>query len=208
MTAGDVEAVLTEASKKLGASSPLWVPVAERAKNPWRRPAPPPPCVLHVPGPAAALLQAEQLSSVVRVLPELDAALLPPGAPLAAWLVQGFYPLVRAFCRPQGESTIRDCWTRTFRGAAMVWGPINPNRGVFERMNEEEERLAHLMNLQWDWWQFCDQIQAHKAPEVLPPECVVLLPVLNMPRNRTGELNTAIKVLAHPKIVWLVSEEE
>jgi hypothetical protein len=208
----DVFRFLREHAIVLAASSPLWADSKDRAQNPWRRPSGPRAAVLTLsPDKAQEVLdicQTEAAGRFVRVLPEMDMALFPPDAPLAAWLILGFYPLVRAFHRVKGDSTIKDSWTRAFRAAAMAWGPVHPDRGVFERLNEEEERLAHLGEVSWDWWQFCDAVHAHKAPDVLPSDCVILLPVLNVPPEKADAVCVALKVLAHPKVVWLISVED
>jgi hypothetical protein len=208
----DVEIVarLKQAAVKAQEIGPLHMDAKARAANPWFRPDPQPSLLIHTQRGGAVvdmIHRSTELASCVRMLPALNMDLCPAGAPIGAWLIQGFYPLVRSFHRVGKVSTIKDTWTAAFRAAAMAEGPINTSRGVFERLNEEEERLAHAAEVQWNWWQFCDALYSDNTGvdrSILPSSCVIVLPILNVRHN--SPLGCRFDALSHPRVVWLVVE--
>lgn len=153
-------------------------------------------------------LQQEQ----VRLLPVLNWARRLPGASSDGWLIQHFYLLVRAFCPSGSHSEIREAWTKAFRAGVMAYTQDLADRSVFDRMAEEEERLAHAQDYPENWADFCNRMfglfaasaSARKGRQKSAE--VIIVPVLlpEMGLAETDNFTAAVARLHHPRLVWLI----
>lgn len=144
----------------------------------------------------------------LQVLPAVDWRRLPPGTSLDGWLMQQFYPLVQAFHVFGEEDGIREQWTRAFRAGIMGYMPGQARLSAFDRLSEEEERLAHAQDYPKDWAGFCDRLIGliESGRKKNKKDVYIVVPILRVVRTEAlmQPLFDALDRLYHPRLIWII----
>lgn len=168
-----------------------------------------------------ALVGAER-PDFVRVLPILDFDPLPPGMPLAAWIIQAWRPLVNHYegilrkstnGRESENDTLLDRWHMLFRVAAVGWTGIPQGTGLIEQVLDREEQVGDWQHLDRQWYNFVDDLIEFGTKEVpqpagpLPknPVFVIMIDDVDLQVGRVCELLPALRLLYHPSVVFVVA---
>lgn len=158
----------------------------------------------------------------IRVLPILDFDPLPPGLPLAAWIIQAWRPLVNHFDSlaevppndRDDENTLLDHWKRLFNIAATGWSDIPQGGGQVGQVLDRQEQLRDLQHLSAEWGNFVDKVIAFgkrlpKGAKALPsdPVFVIMIDDVDLQVRRVRELLPALRLLYHASVVFLVAAD-
>jgi len=159
----------------------------------------------------------------VRVLPILDFDPLPPGMPLAAWIIQAWRPLVNhydeigrnAITSADQDDSLLDRWHRLFRVAAVGWSSIPRETGLIEQVLDREEQVGDWHHLNQQWYDFVDSVidfeteHLPKQARSLPsrPVFVIMIDDVDLQVSRAPELLPALRLLYHPSVVFLVAAD-
>ena len=157
----------------------------------------------------------------VRVLPIIDFDPLPPGMPLMAGIVQAWKPLAERYDLLSGkledcdskEQTLMDQWHRLFQVAAVGWTAIPGGRGLIEQILDREEQVQDWQRLGEHWQSFVNQVvkdgKCLKSPDnlVAKPVFVIMIDDVDLQIERVRELLPALRMLYHPRVVFLVAAD-
>ncbi|HVF59750.1 MAG TPA: hypothetical protein VNJ70_08085 [Thermoanaerobaculia bacterium] len=157
----------------------------------------------------------------VRVVGILDFDPLPPEMPLVAGIMQAWRPLAERYdelsgrladCDDEGD-TLMDLWHRLFRVAAVGWTAISKDSGLIEQVLDREEQVQDWQRLDKQWRKFVDEViglgkclkGAHKLAD--QPVFVIMIDDVDLQVGRIRELLPALRLLYHPKVVFLVAAD-
>lgn len=159
-----------------------------------------------------------EIPSYIRVLPILDFDPLPPEMPLIAGIVEAWRPLAKKYDKLSGQpdecadedGTLMDRWHRLFRVAAVGWTPISHKRGLIEEVLDRQEQVQDWKHLADDWRSFVDEVvkrgKCIKGVDRLPdPVFVIMIDDVDLQVERIRELLPALRLLYHPRVVFLVA---
>jgi hypothetical protein len=158
----------------------------------------------------------------IRVLPILDFDPLPPGVPLAAWIIQAWRPLVNHYeeisrkstnGRESEDDTLLDRWLKLFRVAAVGWTGIPQGTGLIEQVLDREEQVGDWQHLDRQWYDFVEDViefgtnGVPQAAGPLPknPVFVIMIDDVDLQVGRVRELLPALRLLYHPSVVFVVA---
>lgn len=157
----------------------------------------------------------------VRPLPILDFDPLPDGLPLHAWLVQAWLPLVEHLEAhalgarvspphpndPFEAATLREAWDRLFERAVIGWTDVHDGRSMVDRLFDHRDQLRDYQTLASDWKQFVDEVFARLEQSGDRGAAAILVPIddLDLQVRRNVELIHAIRLLRHPRVIYLIT---
>lgn len=161
----------------------------------------------------------------IRVLPILDFDPLPPGVPLAAWIIQAWRPLVNHYeeisrkstnGRESDDDTLLDRWLKLFRVAAVGWTGIPEGTGLIEQVLDREEQVGDWQHLDRQWYDFVEDVIEFGTSGVpqpagpLPknPVFVIMIDDVDLQVGRVRELLPALRLLYHPSVVFVVAAHQ
>jgi hypothetical protein len=157
----------------------------------------------------------------VRALPISDFDPLPPDMPLIAGLVEAWRPLASKYEELSGSTagydgdrtTLMDQWHRLFQVAAG-WSPTSKTGGLIDHVLEQQEHVKDWKLLDQQWRTFVDAVfeqgKRLPLPHRLPSNTVFVLIVddVDLQVKRIRELLPAIRLLRHPRVVFLVAADK
>lgn len=155
----------------------------------------------------------------VRPLPILDFDPLPPGLPLHAWLVQAWLPVVqyieKTTARSHGSESavvhcapLREAWDELFSQAVNAWSDVHDGRPMVDRLFDHRDQLHDYQALAAKWRSFVDDVfvKLHSSD---PGASIILVPIddVDLQVKRNVELIHAIRLLRHPRVVYLITAD-
>jgi hypothetical protein len=158
----------------------------------------------------------------IKVLPILDFDPLPPGLPLAAWIIQAWRPPVAYFDSlvevppddRSDEDTLLDRWKRLFNVAATGWSEIPQSAGLIGQVIDRQDQLRDLQHLSTEWHDFVEALMAAgnrlpKSAKALAknPVFVIMIDDVDLQVRRVRELLPALRLLHHPSVVFMVAAD-
>ncbi|MES2642388.1 MAG: hypothetical protein V4850_23090 [Myxococcota bacterium] len=170
------------------------------------------------PGAKEAEATFAPLADLVRALPIRDFTPLADHIPLRAWLLQSFHDLAQ---RADGDQTKAsrgrvvqkgtehaDAWGDLFKKAVAGWESVRtPARAAIEQIVDHRLQIRSSYDFGQQFQRFLDGVlaSAHERG-VLPSQDTVLVVTiddLDLQVDRVRELLDAIRLLHHPRLVWL-----
>lgn len=150
----------------------------------------------------------------VFMLRPLDFDPAPPDLPFLPWLVQGVRPLVDCHAAGgrgraiEGRPGLVERWRDCLRAAVVGWGAAGaPAKGgdLLDGILDREEQLKDWYELAERWRALLDTLLGAGFPD--DPCAIVILPVddLDMQPERSAEVLLAMRLLYHPRLVYLVT---
>jgi len=160
------------------------------------------------------------MSSVVRSLQPLDFDSIPPELPIFSWIIQAFNPLVNHISQKkhnccETKGSIQQIYQELQRTVTVGW-----TTGLLARKSEKDlddfflwqaEQQFEWQKLKRKWSQFIDLIlQLLERSNKLPQNGLIVLPIddLDMQVNRTRELLLILRMLFHPRLVYILTGDE
>lgn len=160
----------------------------------------------------------------------LDFDPLPPEMPLIAGIVQAWRPLATQYdqlsssFKRSGASgrlddtdddakTLMDLWHQLFQMAAIGWSATPRHKGLIEQVLDREEQLQDWQRLDEHWLSFVNEVikqgQELKGTDELPkkPVFVIMIDDVDLQVGRIRELLPALRLLYHPRVVFLVAAD-
>jgi hypothetical protein len=152
----------------------------------------------------------------------LDFDPLPPKMPLVAGIMQAWQPLAKFYdelsrqpddCDDEGE-TLMDLWQRLFQVAAVGWTAIPESKGLIEQVLDRQDQVADWHCLDQRWFEFVNEVI--KRGRCLPgchrvdpkPVFVIIIDDVDLQVGRIRELLPALRLLYHPRVVFLVAADQ
>lgn len=161
-----------------------------------------------------------QVATRVRPLTILDFDPLPEGLSLHAWLVQAWLPLVE-YLETHGRGSrhtsrdesafepaiLREEWDRLFERAVMGWTDVRDSRPMLDRMFDHREQLHNYQVLANDWRRFVNNVFNRLEKTDDRDAALILVPLddVDLQVRRNLELIHAMRLLRHPRVVYLVT---
>lgn len=167
-----------------------------------------------------------EVAARVRALQPLDFDPLPPGLPLLAWIVQAFRPVVDWLLvrtpelGPRGLSRLSETaagrpesllsvWQRLHDDAAVAWQPPDALE-PFEDGVEQLRRVGKWGGFLDEWTRFLDLLMAQLTATRAwssGSTGILVLPIddVDMQIARAPELMRALRILHHPRLVFLLT---
>lgn len=162
----------------------------------------------------------------VRALPVLDFDPLPEAMPLHGWLLQPWRHLAELADRRMPASagygdgqiaTLRERWHNLFETATIGWSKVPPDgRGVVERALDYELQSSGWLELRSQWHSFVAELLSalcllndDENALPLPTNSVLVVPIddVDLQVLRLPELLHAIRLLHHPRVVYLLTAD-
>jgi len=157
------------------------------------------------------------MSSVVRALQPLDFDPIPPELPIFSWIIQAFTPWVNHISKKKynccdTKVSIQQIYQELQRTVTVGW-----TTGLLARKSEKDlddfflwqaEQQIEWQKLKRKWIQFINIILKHlEHSNKLPHDGLIVLPIddLDMQVNRTRELLLTLRMLYHPRLVYILT---
>ena len=157
------------------------------------------------------------MSSVVRTLQPLDFDPIPPELPIFSWIIQAFNPLVNHISKKkhnccETKGSIQQIYQELQRTVTVGW-----TTGLLARKSEKDlddfflwqaEQQIEWQKLKRKWSQFIDKLLQHlESSNKLPLGGLIVLPIddLDLQVNRTRELLLTLRILFHPRLVYILT---
>lgn len=151
----------------------------------------------------------------------LDFDPLPPEMPLIAGIVEAWRMLAEKYDEAlgrlgdddEGDDRLMDLWHRLFRVAAVGWSAIPRNRGLIEQVLDREEQVQDWKHLDRHWESFVNEVikrgKTLKSSDKLDPDpvFVIMIDDVDLQVGRIRELLPALRLLYHPRVLFLVAAD-
>jgi hypothetical protein len=166
-----------------------------------------------------------EMNNTVRCLKPLDFDPLPPDLPLYNWIIQAFEPLVsKASGHERGgdewkhdepQLSLRDRFQKLQNTAALGWTTgllreaLATDVGDFIVWHSEQQ--SRWQDLSRDWFEFLDslfeRLEKVDGEHGIPHGAIIALPIddLDLQTNRVRELLSALRVLRHGRLVYVLT---
>jgi KAP-like P-loop domain-containing protein len=165
---------------------------------------------------------SSEIPTHIRVLDILDFDPLTPGMPLIAGIMQAWRPLAEQYDQQSGraddyddeEHRLMDLWHGLFRMAAVGWAAVPGDRGLIEQVLDREEQVQDWQRLDEQWRSFVTEVikrgkklkGVHKLKE--DSVFVIMIDDVDLQVGRIRELLPALRLLYHPRVVFLVAADQ
>ncbi len=169
------------------------------------------------------------MKDIVRPLKPLDFDPLPPDLPLYGWIIQAFRPLVDWLTNEEIKSSdserdrsvlpwsdskrsLDEQWKNLYEMAIVGWGSGNFGdafqKDLSDFVLDQREQHKNWQQLQDSWQCFLDDLfdKLNRSGQ-LPRRGLIVLPIddIDLQVGRDRELLLAIRLLHHPRLVYLLT---
>ncbi len=164
---------------------------------------------------------SKDMVNVVRTLQPLDFDPIPPDLSIFSWIIQAFYPLVNHLNKGNFQMlkgpdvSIKKSFDKLHDAATIGWttGLLAHNIGkdYDEFFMWQKEQQIEWQYLRVKWKQFIDKLlEQLEGIKQLPEGGIIVLPIddLDMQVRRTRELLLALRMLYHPRLVYILTGEK
>ncbi len=162
------------------------------------------------------------LPDYIRTLPLLDFDPLPPGVPLIGAILQAWRPLVEEYDHLSGKledcaleaSSLMDEWHRLFQFAVNAWTDKPGGKNLIEQILDREEQAKDWQRFREQWRSFVNKVFAEgkclKVPHKLTATTVFVSMIddVDLQVERVRELLPALRMLYHPRVVFIIGAHQ
>jgi hypothetical protein len=165
-------------------------------------------------------LGCSEIPDYIRVLDILDFDPLSPGMPLIAGIVQAWRPLAEKFdylsnYPEDDDESIRlmDLWHGLFRMAAVGWATMPREKGLIEQVLDREDQVQDWQRFDEQWQSFVTEVikRGRRLRDVhrlrAASVFVIMIDDVDLQVGRIRELLPVLRLLYHPRVVFLVAAD-